>query len=176
MKKITLALAAIIALSFFSMNEANAQTKPLKIGVCDVEKIVKEMPEAISADKALKDLQKAYQDTLQAMQTALMQKAEGYQKQRSMMAADKQKQEEDQIRAAEQDLYKYRETKFGEINEKRDMFLAPIRKKVSEAIEGVAKDESLNFVLDKANGGLLYSEEKFDITFKVIDKMKRGGK
>ncbi len=177
MKKITLALAAFILVSLFSINDANAQAaKPLKIGVCDVEKIVREMPEAMNADKILKDLQKAYQDTLQTMQTALMQKAEGYQKQRSMMAADKQKKEEDAIRQAEQDLYQYRDTKFGEINQKRAEYLEPIRKKVSEAIEAVAKDEALSFVLDKTNGGLLYSEEKADITFKVIDRMKRGSK
>lgn len=164
----------MITLGFNS--NANAQSKTLKIGVCDVEKIVREMPEAISADKNLKDLQQAYQDTLQIMQTQLMTRAESFQKQRSMMAADKQKSEEEAIRAAEQNLYKYRDAKFAEITDKRNQYLDPIRKKVSDAITAVSTDEGLTFVFDKANGGLLYSEEKFDITFKVIDKMKRGSK
>ena len=80
------------------------------------------------------------------------------------------------MRAAEQALYSYKDTKFAEISEKREIYLAPIRQKVSNAIEAVAKDESLGFVLDKGNGNILYSEEKYDITFKVIDKMKRGSK
>lgn len=173
MKKLLLVLA-VAFLGVFAQESANAQA--LKIGVCDVEKIVREMPEAMSADKVLKDLQKAYQDTLQTMQQNLLAKAEAYQKQRGMMSADKQKQEEDAIRQAEQNLYQYRDTKFGEINVKRNEYLEPIRKKVTDAIDAVAKAEKLNFVLDKANAGLLYSEDKSDITFKVIDKIKTGSK
>lgn len=173
MKKIIFVLAVALVAVFANVN-TNAQA--LKIAVCDVEKIVREMPEALSADKVLKDMQKAYQDTLQTMQQNLLAKAEAYQKQRGMMSADKQKQEEDAIRQAEQNLYQYRDTRFSEINVKRNEYLEPIRKKVTDAIDAVAKAEKYNFVLDKANAGLLYSEEKFDITFKVIDKMKTGGK
>src|SRR5574344_414132 len=173
--KIFTILVAIITLTI----GANAQTtknKELKIGVVDVEKIVKEMPEALQADQTLKKLQKTYQDTLNTMQNDLVARAENYQKQRGMMTADKQKAEEESLRVAEQALYSYKDTKFAEISEKREIYLAPIRQKVSNAIEAVAKDESLGFVLDKGNGNILYSEEKYDITFKVIDKMKRGSK
>ena len=40
-------------------------------------------------------------------------------------------------------------------------------------LQEVAKEEKMSFVFDKTNPSLLYSEEKFDITFKVIDKIKR---
>ena len=42
--------------------------------------------------------------------------------------------------------------------------------------EAVSKDEGLSFVFDKGNGSLLFSEDKFDVTFKVIDRIKRGSK
>ncbi len=177
MKKLGILLSifvAVIALSFSTMNAQ--QAKSLKLGVVDVEKIVKEMPEAAQADQILKELQKSYQEALARMQNSLMQRAEAYQKQRSMMPADQPKKEEESLKMAEQELYRYKDAKFAEISEKRELYLAPIRKKVAEAIEGVAKDESISFVFDKANGTVLYSEEKSDITFKVIDKMKRGSK
>ena len=69
--KIFTILVAIITLTI----GANAQTtknKELKIGVVDVEKIVKEMPEALQADQTLKELQKTYQDTLNTMQNNLV--------------------------------------------------------------------------------------------------------
>ena len=30
----------------------------------------------------------------------------------------------------------------------------------------------INFVFDKADGSLLYGDKEFDITFKVLDKLK----
>ncbi|NNG26892.1 MAG: OmpH family outer membrane protein, partial [Ignavibacteriaceae bacterium] len=43
------------------------------------------------------------------------------------------------------------------------------------AIEQVAKDEAMQFVLDKSGDIiLLYADAAFDITFKVLDKLKRG--
>ncbi len=176
MRKLGIVLSIFVAFIVLTFGTNAQQTKPLKLGVVDVEKIVKEMPEALQADQVLKELQKSYQDTLSSMQNNLMQKAESYQKQRSMMPADQQKKEEETLRIAEQELYRYKDAKFAEISEKRELYLSPIRKKVSEAIESVAKDEAISFVFDKANGSILYSEEKSDITFKVIDKMKRGSK
>lgn len=46
------------------------------------------------------------------------------------------------------------------------------------AIEEVAKEEKLNFVFDKVEDAalLLYAEAKFDYTFKVLDRLKRGAK
>ncbi len=177
MKKLGILLSIFVAVITLSFSAANAQqAKSLKLGVVDVEKIVKEMPEALQADQILKDLQKSYQDTLASMQNTLMQRADAYQKQRSMMPADQQKKEEETLKMSEQELYRYKDAKFAEISEKRELYLSPIRKKVAEAIEAVAKDETISFVFDKGNGSVLYSEEKSDITFKVIDKMKRGSK
>jgi len=175
MKKLTVLFTAILAVVLFS-NMAYGQQKQVKIGIVEVEKIVKEMPEAIEADKIMKDLQKAYQDTLMKMQDDLVKRSENYNKQKAMMTADQQKNEEEALKNGEQMLYQYREAKYSEINEKRELYLTPIRKKVNEAIEAVAKDEQISVVLDKGNGSVLYSEEKLDITFKVIDKMKRGSK
>ncbi len=175
MKKLSILFTAILAVVLFT-NVAFGQQKPIKIGIVEVEKIVKEMPEAIEADKIMKDLQKAYQDTLMKMQEDLVKRAENYTKQKAMMAADQQKNEEESLKMGEQQLYQYREAKYAEINEKRELYLTPIRKKVNEAIEAVAKDELISVVLDKGNGSVLYAEEKLDITFKVIDRMKRGTK
>ena len=46
---------------------------------------------------------------------------------------------------------------------------------IQKAIEELAKDEKIGFVFDKAGGlGLIYAEDKNDITFKVLDRIKRG--
>lgn len=175
MKKLSILFTAILAVVLFS-NIAFGQQKQLKIGVVEVEKIFKEMPEATEANNAMTVIQKAYQDTLQKMQTELVAKAENYQKQKGMMTPDQQKTEEEALKMGEQMLYQYREQKYAEINEKRELYLTPIRKKITDAIEAVSKEEGISLVLEKGNGSVLYSEPKLDITFQIIDRMKRGTK
>lgn len=48
----------------------------------------------------------------------------------------------------------------------------PIKEKITKAIENVAKDLKINFVFDKADGTLIYGDKEYDITFKVLDKLK----
>ena len=63
----------------------------------------------------------------------------------------------------------------GEAQQLRDKKLAPIRDKILKAIEAVAKEEGFSFVFDKANDILLlYADSKYDLTYKVLDRLKRG--
>lgn len=177
MKNLYLALVVFVALLFMNGNSTYAQSqKALKIGVVEVETIVKQMPEAADADQKLKDIQKNFNDSLQSMQADLYKKVDSYQKQKAMMPADQQQKEEENLKAQEQSIYSYREQRYNEISEIREKFLDPIRKKVSNAIQEIAKEEGMNFVFDKNNAVLLYSEDKYDITYKVLDKIKRSGK
>jgi len=160
-----------------SAQKGKDKSGAVSIGVVEVETIVKELPEAVSADKLLKELGQKYKDTLMQIQQEYQQKIEAYDKQKSMMSADQQKKEQDALKAIEQRFGQYQEEKFGmqgEIAQRRDKFLEPIRAKVKAAIEAVAKEESLNYVFDKGSSALLYAEEKSDITYRVLDKIKRG--
>jgi outer membrane protein len=144
------------------------------LGVVDMETLLKEMPEAINADQMLKDLQKKYNDSLVNIQNDFYKRVDQYQKQKGMMPADKQQKEEEAIKAQEQAVYKFREDKLNEIAQRRDEALEPIRAKVKKAIEQVAKEEKLDMVLNKLGEVVLFADDKNDITYKVIDKIKRG--
>lgn len=148
----------------------------LIIGVVDVQSIVQQMPEALAADSSLKDMQKALQDTILKMQDALQKKVDNYMKQKGMMSAEQQQKQEHALQEEQQKLQQFYNEKLNEIQNKREEFLEPIRAKVKSAIQSVAKEENMSFVFDKGNAAVLFSEDKFDITFKVIDRIKRGDK
>ncbi|MFP4527385.1 MAG: OmpH family outer membrane protein [Candidatus Kapaibacterium sp.] len=175
MKKI-LVIAAIIV-GFFAANGQLMAQKSFKVGFVNVELIVTEMPEAQQADKILKDLGKKYQDSLLAMQSEFEQSLSSYEKQKSMMPPDQQAQEEEALQTLQMQILQFRETKFGqqgEIAQLREQYLEPIREKVRKAIEKVASEEAMNVVLDKGSSAVLYNEEKLDITYRVLDRIKRG--
>ena len=176
MKKV-FAVLVLVALTMIATNTAFSQKGTIKIGVVDVEAIVKEIPEAADADKKLQEMNVTFRDSLSAMEKTFVEKAEQYQKQKAMMTPDQQKKEEESLQKIQIEYQKFQQEKFGtqgELAQMREVLLAPIREKVRKAIQKVAKEEQMSFVLDKANPILLYSEDKYDITFKVLDTLKRG--
>ena len=183
MKYTIISLITIFVLAFsFSFNAALAQDKSsntptLKFGIVDIEIILKEMPEAVAADKKLKEIGTKWQDSLIAMKKEFDDKIQKYQKQKSLMSADQQSKEEESLQMMQNQLIQYQDQKFGqngELNQTREKFLDPIREKVRTAIQKVAKEESISLVLDKTSNALLYFDDKFDLTYKVLDVIKRG--
>lgn len=178
-KTIILGTAAIFFVAFFAQIQLKAQVKDagMKYGVVDIEVILKEMPEAIEADRKLKEMGTKWQDTLINLKKDFDERIQRYQKQKSLMNPDQQNKEEESLQAMQMQMMQYQEQKFGntgELNITREKFLEPIRLKVRNAIQKVAKEEKLSLVLDKGNPAILYFEDKFDLTYKVLDVIKRG--
>jgi len=157
--------------------QQSASSQPLKVGVVDLEIILKEMPEAVDADKKLNDIGKKWQDSLLAMKKDLDERLSKYQKSRSIMNSEQQQKEEESLQQMNLQMLQYQEQKFGQTGElttTREQYLAPIREKILKSIKQVSKDEKINLVFDKTSQALLYYDEKFDITYKVLDVIKRG--
>lgn len=177
MKKTILGFfTAAFIVAFFSGNlfaQAKAGATG-SIGIVDVEAIVKEMPEALAADKEITELSKKYQDSIANKRKDIEGRYQTYLKQKTMLAADKQQQEEEKFGKEVQDLQNYGNEKQQEITQIREKLLEPIRAKVKGAIEAIAKDEKISVVLSRdASSIVLFFEPKLDITFRVIDKIKR---
>ena len=179
MKKLLLTLCALGIMSVPSFAQKGASAPAVAVGIVDVETIVKELPEAVIADKALKEVGQKWQDTLLTMRKDLETKFQQYQKQKAMMPQDQQQKEEENLQILNQKMMQYNEQKFGntgELNIKREQLLEPIRTKIRQTIESVAKEEKITIVMDKGSSSLLYFDTKFDITYRVLDKIKRGDK
>ena len=163
-------------LSFISvfMIAFSAFSQTTKIAVVDVALIANEIPESKQADEKLKSLQLAYADSIQNMQKNLELEFAEYQKQKNMMPVDKQQATEQSLMMKQQSIQQFYQQTQQEIMVKREEFLKPIREKVIQSIELVAKEDGYSLVLDKSGGVVLYSNDKDDITFRVIDKIKRG--
>ena len=168
-------IALVILMAAASIT-ASAQKGGFRAGFVNSEIIIKELPEAQKASKEIEDLGLKIRDTLQMMQKDFEQRLEQYRKQEALMSAEAKGQEEEALNSLRMRFLQYQETKTAEVQQKRESFLEPIREKVKTAIAAVAKEEKLNMVLDTVAGLVLYSEDSADITFKVLDKMKRGTK
>lgn len=174
MKKYLLIAAALIFCSSF----ASAQS-PLKLGYVDSQIILNQFSEAVKAQGDLDALTNKWSAQLDSMTLAYQQGLADYQKQASMISEAKKLEIQKDLVAKEQTIIDFRRQKFGqgtgEIYLKQEEIFTPVKTKIYKAIEIVAKEEAMQFVFDKSGDiMLLYADTAFDITFKVLDRLKRG--
>lgn len=156
-----------------------AQTANIKVGYVDSQVILNQYPPAVKAQSDLDALVQSWNKKIDSMSVALQQAYQSYQQQMETMTEDARAVQEQQIVQQQQAVEQFRQSKYnqqnGELYKKQEEFLGPIKERVFDAIDKVAKEEGMNFVFDKAGDVvLLYADQEFDITYKVLDKLKRG--
>jgi len=168
----------LLFLLLFSAVTIFAQN-PQKIGYVDSQIILTQLPEAIKAQSDLDALTSVWSNQVDSMKLALQQQYADVQKQLATMTDDQKQIKQKELIEKEQQIYAYQNQKFGqpngEIYQKQETIFEPVKKKIYAAIEIVAKEEGMQFIFDKSGDILLlYADAAFDITFKVLDSLKRG--
>lgn len=172
-KAISLVIVAILVAPLAMV----AQTQ--RIGFVNSAKIFQELPDAQAAQRRIDAISKPIQDSLEGMQAQLQKDYEEYQKKESLYNDASKKAEQQKLLEAERRMQQYRVEKLGqegELAKQTEKLLTPIRDKIKAAIAAVAKEEKYNFIFDRTESVqiLLYGDPAHDVTFKVIDKLKRG--
>ena len=175
MKKYLLFLSIIL----LSCGLVFGQEAPQKIGYVDSQVILTQLPEAIRAQGQLDALTNQWTAQLDSMNKDLQQSYEQYQKQANTMTEAKKTAAQQDLVEKQQAMENFRRDKFaqqtGEIYKKNDEIFAPVKKKIFKAIEEIAKKEGMKFVFDKAGDVvLLYADPAYDLTYQVLDILKRG--
>ena len=175
MKKYLFILAAFLLGSTFMF----AQQAPLKIGYVDSQVILNQLPAAIKAQGDLDALTNKWSAHLDSLTSNYQKDLAQYQNQANTMSQAKKVAAQKKLVAQEQTIINFRKEKFaqgtGEIYKKQDQIFSPVKNKIYKAIADVAKKENMKFVFDKSGDVLLlYADSQFDITYKVLDRLKTG--
>jgi len=156
-----------------------AFTQSQKIGYVNSAKIFQELPAAQDAQRRIDALSKPVQDSLEAMQRDLQARYEDYQKREALLNDAAKKSEQQKLIELERRMNEFRVQKLGndgELARETEKLLNPLRERIKNSIAAVAREEKYSFVFDKTETIqiLLYGDPTHDITFKVIDRLKRG--
>ncbi|MGD1007147.1 MAG: OmpH family outer membrane protein [Ignavibacteriaceae bacterium] len=170
MKKIIL----LIILYFFVLT--GFSYSQLKIGYVDSKTILSKLLDAQDARQKLDAIIKDWQNDLKKLEDQKKARQDDYDKRKLIMTEQTRGDLEDQIKKLDQQITEYRDKKFGangELFKQQEDLMKPVQNKIFNAIQDVAKDESLDFVFDRSNAVvLLFAKEKYDITPLVMDKLK----
>ncbi len=147
-----------------------------KIGYVVTENIMKELTEAVDAQKQLDNIASQWQEQLKKMQDDSKKKFEEYD-QRKLFLSDRRRDEmEKELQDLDSKIIEFRTQKFGnkgELFTKQNDLIKPIQEKILKAIKSVADTDGYEYIFDKSSSTLLlYSNEKNDVTQKVISYLK----
>ncbi len=150
----------------------NAQPSQFKVGYVDSEVILAQYPEAIKAKSDLEGMVAGWRKEADSMTADLQKQYADFQKQANTMKQEEQQKVQKIILEKDQQIFSQPN---GEYFVQQDKLMAPVKKKIFQAIEDIAKEEGMQYVLDKAGEVIvLYADAQYDVTFKVLDRLKRG--
>lgn len=170
MKRISIAVWCLFALGSLP---AVAQ---MKIGHVSTEAIMKQLPDAQDAQKQLDALTAGWQEDLNKMQSDWKKKYDDYDKKKLIMTDQRRADAERELRELDQKMADFRNQKFGQNGElfaKQNELMKPVQDRVFKAIQDVSVEEGFDYVFDKSGEILLmYANPKYDVTDKVLAKLK----
>ncbi len=169
MKKTVLVLFAIVACSSFVFSQSQ------KMAYVDSETILGQLQDAQDAKAEVDQAVKQWQDELDKMGRDLDSSLQDYQNKQALYSPQKKDEEQKKLQEMQQRIRELQLKRQQDAADLRDKKFQPIRTKVLNSIAAVAKQEGFTFVFDKLNQTvLLYADVKYDLTWKVIDRLKRG--
>lgn len=148
----------------------------LKIGYVDSDSIMDKLPDAQDAQAKLDVIIKDWQAELSKLEADWKTKYDDYEKRKLIMSEQTRAETEAELVKLEKKVGEYREKKFGsngELFQKQDEIMKPVQNKVFNAVKEVAQEEDLDYLFDRSGDVmLLYAKDKYDMTNKVLAKLK----
>jgi outer membrane protein len=147
-----------------------------KVGYVDSKIIMENLIDAKDAQKNLDNAVAQWKIELQTLNDSLFLVKDDFEKKKLILTDKAKKQKEDEIKELEKKISDFKINKFGENGEyfqKQIEFMKPVQDKVFKAIQDVAREGSYDYVFDRSSDILLlFVNEKYDLTQKVIKKLE----
>ena len=152
MNKLNVVLVAVVMV--FATEFAQAQ----KLAFVDVNSIFTSMPEMKALDQQLQNLQTSKQGELEKQGKSLQDVMAKYQPEAAKQTPAINEQRSQEVQKLQDNLQQLYAAAQKDIAEKRDAGLAPIEKKINDAISKVSKAAKYEYVFDSSTPALLYKD------------------
>ena len=130
------------------------------------------MPDKVRAEKELENFYKRLQSQLQAMSNEYQTKMKDYEANQANMPSFVKQSKEKEIVDLQNRIQQFQANAEGEFEAKRAELLKPILNKIQNAINAVANENELSYVIDISTGAAVFlGEDSIDITYMVMKKL-----
>ena len=166
MKKLSKAL--ILFLFAFSIN-----AEELKIGIVDVNKILKDAPQTLSANKKLEKEFSSRTEKLKAKIATLQADEKKYQKESLTMSDVERDKTEKSLQQRRIDIQRNERELREDMDLRRREEIGDLQEKINLTIDKIAADEKYDLIL---YNGIAFASSKVDMTDQIIKALGGDGK
>lgn len=177
MKKLNLLLIPII-IAFAAIDTAEAQVESqdeLKIGYVNPQAVLAKMPEMRAIQQRLQNFAERKQQELQNKEQEFQQSVAEYEQKAGVISQEANQREQERLVQMQQDLQTAQQEAEQALQQRREELLGPMFTQIGEAIDAVAQQMELSYVLNTttSNGDLiiLYASEDFQSKYDITDKV-----
>ncbi len=154
MKHLTKILTVAVAFLFIQLGVSAAE--PLKIGVLDLQRCIQESNEGKRIAESLKNKQAEMQKDLDKKQQALIDMQKDMEKQSLMLSMDAKTEREKEFEKKRRDLNYLVQDMTEEMKKAETDARISILNILSGVVEAIAKQQKLDLIARRSNGGILY--------------------
>lgn len=130
--------------------------KPLKLAHLNVDELVQSMPDYDTAMRKMQKLSKDLQTEMESMQVEYNKKFEDYNTNAKNLTDLVRQSREQELVAMQQKMQVFRESAQEQMDQEQAKLLQPIIEKINKAVEVVAKEQGITYVLSANQQILLY--------------------
>lgn len=154
MKKMK-SLLVVIILMIGATSFMNAQ----KIAHIDTQALIESMPETIAAQNELERIKKTYQAEINSMLKELEAKATRFDAEAETKTDEENRKRVEEVQSAQQKIGEYQKNASQDLQKKEADLFSPLFEKAKKAIEKVASEKGIQYVMDATPGsGLIVAE------------------
>ena len=143
----------------------------LKIGIVDVNKILKEAPQTVVADKKLEKEFSSRTEKLKAKINTLQSDEKKYQKESLTMSDDQRDKAEKGLQQRRIDIQRNERELREDMNLRKREEIADLQEKINVTIDKIAADEKYDLILYT---GIAHASKKVDMTEQIIKALGGG--
>ena len=156
MKHLLLGLLLISSLSLYA---------DVKIGIVDVNKILKEAPQTISANKKLEKEFGSRTEKLKAKIQSLQTDEKKYQKEALTLSDDQKDKTEKSLQQRRIEIQRLERELREDMDLRRREEIGDLQEKINQTIDKIASDEKYDLIL---YNGIAFASENVDMTSQII--------
>ena len=157
------------------LNIAAFSAHSQRFAYVDTEYILEQIPEYRSAQKQLDAQSEKWQKEIEDRLSEIDRLYRDFQAEQVLLTDELKRKRQEEIINKEKAVKSFQKEKFGfegELFRKRQELIKPIQDRVFDAIQIIAKESALDFILDKASGPtMLYSNAKYDRSDDVLAEL-----
>lgn len=166
LKRIALVVLIALPLGVFAQD--------LKFGHINSDEIITVMPEYSKARTDLQTLEKSYADDLQRTQEEFNRKYQEFQQAADSLPQNIAERRQRELEDMLQRQNEFRQKAMQDMEKASADLMAPIQKKLNEAIQAVGKAEGVVYIFDMARAAISYVDETKSINLTAKVKTQLG--